>query len=321
MPQSVKRLLRRAIRGVGAGRFLPPRRAEDVIWDRRKWGIGMYAGPSPLELRPMRGVRNPVLTHEQVTDVDATVVADPFLFSVSPREHYLFFEAYDRQRKGGVLCVASSPDLESWTYQRVILTEPFHLSFPHVFEWNGEHYMVPESYQAGEVFLYRATSFPFEWRRESSLLSGPYLVDPALFHHDDRWWMFVETNPAKTGDTLRLYHAAQLTGPYEEHPSSPIVSGDPTASRPAGRVVQSNGHLLRFAQRCFPTYGMDVSAFEIVELTEHSYTERPAASRPVLGAAGWGRWNRFGMHHMDAQRLADGSWVAAVDGWTNYESL
>lgn len=316
---SAKALLRRAIRGAGGGRFLPPRRAEEVSWEDRKWGLGIFAGPSPLALRSMPGVRNPVLTHEHVTDLDATVVADPFLFSASSREHYLFFEAYDRPRQGGVLCVASSPDLRTWTYERMILAEPFHLSFPYVFEWEGAHYMVPESWKAGAVFLYKATAFPYEWRREATLLSGEYIVDSAVFHHDGSWWMFTETNPARVGDTLRLYHAPALQGPYQEHPSSPIVSGNPATSRPAGRVVQCNGHLLRFAQRCFPTYGMDVSAFEIIELTEHIYRERPAADAPVLTAAGWGHWNRFGMHHLDAHRQLDGSWVAAVDGWTNFD--
>lgn len=316
MPSPLKTLLRRAARGVGAGRFLHPRRPEDVSWDRRRWGVGIFAGPSPTTLKPMPGVRNPVLTHDDVTDVDATVIADPFLCSASPREHYLFFEAYDRARKSGVLAVATSPDFRTWTYQRMILAEPFHLSFPYVFEWNGAHYMVPESWKAGAVYLYRATHFPYEWTRQAALLTGEYLVDPALFHHDGRWWMFVETNPAKTGETLRLYHSAALEGPFEEHPRSPIVDGDPATSRPAGRVVQSNGHLMRFAQRCFPTYGMDVSAFEITELTERTYAERPAASGPVLRAAGWGHWNRFGMHHLDAHRQPDGSWVAAVDGWT-----
>lgn len=312
----LKSVLHRTIRAVGGGRLLFPRRPEDVSWDQRRWGIGIFAGPSPLHLSSMAGVRNPVLTHEDVTDIDATVIADPFLFSSSPREHYLFFEAYDRARQGGVLAVASSPDLRTWKYERVILVEPFHLSFPYVFEWKGDHYMVPESWKAGAIYLYKATRFPFEWQRDTTLLTGDYLVDPALFHRNGRWWMFVETHPKKTGETLRLYSSADLRGPYEEHPMSPIVDGDPASSRPAGRVVEADGKLLRFAQRCFPTYGMEVSAFEIVDLTERNYAERPAASGPILGAAGWGQWNRFGMHHVDAHRQPDGSWVAAVDGWT-----
>jgi hypothetical protein len=26
-------------------------------------------------------------------------------------------------------------------------------------------------------------------------------------------------------------------------------------------------------------------------------------------------WNSEGMHHLDAQRLPDGTWLGAVDGW------
>lgn len=316
MPSLLKQTVRRALLAAGGGRFLYPRRPEDVSWEARRWGIGIFAGPSPLRLSEMAGVRNPVLTHEDVTDIDATVIADPFLFSVSPREHYLFFEAFDRARSGGVLAVASSPDLRTWKYERVIMAESFHLSFPYVFEWQGERYMVPESWQAGSVFLYRATAFPYEWTREATLLQREFLADPALFRHNGRWWMFVESNPARTSDTLRLFSSAELTGPYVEHPKSPIVANDPVTSRPAGRVVEVDGRLVRFAQRCAPTYGVDVSAFEIVDLTEQTYAERPASPRPVLGPGGFGRWNRFGMHHVDAHRQADGSWIAAVDGWT-----
>lgn len=312
----LKQLLRRAVVGLGGGRFLFPRRAEEVSWDARHWGIGIFSGPSPLALAEMPGVRNPVLTHEQVTDIQATVIADPFLCSVGPREHYLFFEAYDVARQGGVIAVASSPDLRAWTYERVVLAEPFHLSFPYVFAWNGAYYMVPESWKGGGVFLYRATRFPYEWERDATLLTNPYIVDPAPFERGGRWWLFAETHPQRTGETLRLYSAPDLRGPYVEHPKSPIVDGNPITSRPAGRVVEADGRLLRFAQRCAPTYGMEVSAFEIVDLTETAYAERPAASGPILGAAGWGRWNRFGMHHVDAHRQPDGTWVAAVDGWT-----
>jgi hypothetical protein len=43
------------------------------------WSIGIYRGPSPLELAPPAGVRNPVLTADDVDDVPAAFLADPFL--------------------------------------------------------------------------------------------------------------------------------------------------------------------------------------------------------------------------------------------------
>lgn len=315
MTPPVRGWIRRTVRGLGGNRYLYPRRAAEVAWDERQWGIGLYAGPSPIRLGPMPGVANPIITSADVTDLEAVVVADPFLVSVGPDRHLVFFEVYDRKAGRGVIAVAESDDLRRWRYQGVVLSEPFHLSFPCVFEWNGDYFLVPESYQAGEVILYRAVTFPYVWRRESVLLSGRFLVDPSICRHEGQWWMFVETNPARAGDTLRLYRAAGLEGPYVEHPASPIVSGDPAAARSAGRVVLWNGHLVRFAQRCRPVYGTEVRAYEILEMTEHTYLERATGPVPVLAGSGAG-WNRFGMHHLDAHARADGSWLAAVDGWT-----
>ena len=39
----------------------------------------------------------------------------------------------------------------------IVLAEPFHLSYPYVFEWQGSHYMIPESGAAKSVRLYRAS--------------------------------------------------------------------------------------------------------------------------------------------------------------------
>ena len=35
---------------------------------------------SPFPLQPLPGIKNPILTAADVTDVDASIVADPFLF-------------------------------------------------------------------------------------------------------------------------------------------------------------------------------------------------------------------------------------------------
>src|SRR6476659_4855632 len=47
-----------------------------------KWSIAMYAGESPLRLRPAPGASNPVLSAADVTDAPARFVADPFMVKV-----------------------------------------------------------------------------------------------------------------------------------------------------------------------------------------------------------------------------------------------
>ena len=61
-------------------------------------------------------------------------------------------------------------------------------------------------------------------------------------------------------------------------------------------------------------YGHSLRAYEIEELSATTYREKRLGWRSVLGASGFG-WNRHGMHHMDAYRRDDGSWIACVDGF------
>lgn len=112
---------------------------------------------------------------------------------------------------------------------------------------------------------------------------------------------------------LNLYFANELQGPWQVHPSSPIIEEDIQRARPAGRVRQWEGKWLRFAQDCYPRYGTQVRIFEIEELSTDHYREREMEQSPLLTASGSG-WNDKGMHHIDAHQLADGTWLACVDG-------
>jgi hypothetical protein len=277
------------------------------------WSIGLFRGPSPLELGEPAEIRNPVLTAEDVTDVTAAFVADPFMLRAAGGWH-MFFEVMNWRANKGEIGWAASDDGLSWKYRQIVLREPFHLSYPYVFEWAGEFYMVPESYQANAIRLYKAVHFPTHWTFVKSLIEGPYLVDATLFFHREKWWLFTDASEEMKNDTLRLFFADDLMGQWQEHPRSPLRRGDSLNARPAGRVTTVDGRLFRFAQRCKPFYGTDVRAFEITELSPTSYGEKAWPANPVLRPGGTG-WNACGMHHIDVHLLDDATWLASVDGW------
>ena len=148
----------------------PPRR-------RALWSIGFFAGRSPLALRPLPG--NPVLTAADVTDAAAAFVADPFLLRRGGAWH-LFFEVLDAEHGRGAIGWASGRPGGRWRYRRIVLREPFHLSYPCVFASGDEVFMTPESCEAGAVRLYRAARFPDRWELVAELLGGR-LADPTPF--------------------------------------------------------------------------------------------------------------------------------------------
>ena len=282
------------------------------------FSIGIFTGQSPVELKPPPNITNPVLTRRDVSDVNALFVADPFMIKISGL-WYLFFEVYNGAAGKGEIGVATSANTSEWDYQSIVLSAPFHLSYPYVFRVEDDIYMIPESSHANSIRLYRAERFPFEWKFMGPLLSGRHFADSSILYHEKKWWLFTETNQELKHDTLRLFYSERLLDGWKEHALSPVVCGNPHIARPAGRIVSCGDRLIRYAQDCHPIYGTHVRAFEI-RVSETRYEERDAAVEPLLGPSGSG-WNADGMHHVDPHPLTEGSWVACVDGWRAVESL
>ncbi len=237
------------------------------------WSIGIYVGPSPYELRPAREARNPVLVRSDVTDATAWFCADPFMLKVGSLWH-MFFEYYNSRTEKGEFALATSPDALRWKYQQKILAEPFHITYPQVFESQGDYFMIPDSSSNADLRLYKARNFPTDWTLAEILFSGARFVDTTIFRYDEKWWFFTESSEVRN-DTLRLFYADSLTGPWREHPRSPIINGDAHISRPCGRVVITGGRIFRYAQDCDPHYGLRVRAFEVTELSTSRYEETP----------------------------------------------
>lgn len=272
------------------------------------WAISLYKGTSPLTLTG-EGIDNPVLTAADVTDIPANFVADPFMVKEGG-VWYLFFEILNANTGQGDLGLATSSDGLKWTYKQVV-DEAFHLSYPQVFKWEGQYYMIPESYNDRSVRLYKATTFPTKWALVKKLIDGPQFVDSSVLRYNDRWWLFSST---LSNDNLLLYHSESLMGPYVKHTQNPILSGRGDVQRPGGRVIMHKGKPLRFAQDDGVQYGSKVFAFEILELTPTTYRERQVGDGPLFKATGSG-WNADGMHHVDAHDQGPNDWIAVVDGY------
>lgn len=281
-----------------------------VVYPEIPFAIAVLEGAGPFALREPETVANPVLTAAAVTDIRASFVADPFLVRDGDRL-LMFFEVMNVDRKKGELAVAESRDGHRWNYLGVVLAETFHLSYPCVFEWQGEYYMVPETFEANSVRLYRASSFPMKWECVATLLEGSDFVDTSPVYFGGRWWLFLSHT---SSEDLHVYHAPDLFGPWLPHALSPVVSRNKHIARPGGRMLVFEGKLYRFAQDDHTVYGESVRAFEITELTPSTYAERAVFKEPMIKAAGGLGWNSIGMHHYDAVEFK-GKWFAAIDGY------
>jgi len=279
---------------------------------RAQWSIGIYVGSSPFTLapHPLLNTR-PALTASSLGRLKADGVADPFMVRYGDT-WCMFFEIENRMTGKGEIGLATSRDTVSWQFKGVVLKEPFHLSYPHVFEHEGSFYMLPECAASGAVRLYKAEAFPLQWKFYTELLRGD-IVDATPFRHAERWWI-IGLDGFRRRDAMVIYHADQLEGPWIAHAANPITTNNRRNARPAGRMLAYDGKLIRLAQDYETAYGRSVSAFSVEELSPDRYLERPInEDETLLQPAGSG-WNASGMHHIDACQTENGQWIACVDG-------
>jgi hypothetical protein len=231
--------------------------------------------------------------------------ADPFPVKWRDR-YYLFFEEMPfATRKGHIAVMEIGPGTPSSRPVKV-LERDYHLSYPFIFEWQGNLYMLPESGANRTVELYRCTAFPYDWQLEKVLLADLRSADATLCELAGCWWMFVNVGVEGTEpyDELHIYHADSPLGPWRPHARNPVKS-DVRCARPAGRLYHHRGDLYRPAQICAPLYGSGISVNRVVRLTPEEFEEKEV--RRILPI--WGR-SVQGIH-----TLNHGGGVMAMDGF------
>jgi hypothetical protein len=200
-------------------------------------------------------------------------LADPFAVEQDGRRLIFLEDFIYRTGRGVISAYEIRPD-GSAERLGIVVEEDFHLSFPFLFRWDGELWMVPESSAARQIRLYRCTSFPLEWTLERVLLDDVDAVDAMLFERDGRWWMLTTINETQVGGNdsdLFLFEAETPLGPWRRVGDGPVFV-DAARGRNGG-MLRDGERLYRVAQRpAFGQYGRAFSIYEIDRL-EGGYAE------------------------------------------------
>jgi hypothetical protein len=236
---------------------------------------------SNLMMKPFRrrehwqvALRQGAQSFHVIPDDGGRFYADPFLCSAGGRT-FLFVEEYPYADRRGFISAAEIVDGRLVSPPVAVLKRPYHLSYPFVFEHEGDYWMIPETGENRSVELYRATEFPWKWTLSKTLMEGAVFSDATVLFHDGLWWLFVSVDwfGSATQDELSIFYSETIAGEWKPHPANPVKS-DGRFSRPAGRIIQQNGRLFRPAQDCDRTYGGGIVWFEITELTPTAFSER-----------------------------------------------
>ena len=207
------------------------------------------------------------------------VQADPFLF-VKNGTLYLFYEQlYSGNFEKGRIAMTKTSDLIHWTNPVVVLSQSYHLSFPFVFEDEGEVYMIPESNESDTICLYRAnddlTGFSFvrklvEQTRTKDICFN--YCDSHILKKDGIYYLFTSVSYNWKYNLELFYTDDLLNGEFIKHSMSPVCQGN-EFGRCGGSIIHLDDSYYRITQDCHARYGENVSIIKIDEISSQDYKE------------------------------------------------
>ncbi len=190
--------------------------------------------------------------------------ADPFLFEKDGRT-YLFVEMFDNKTEVGIIGCSEFIN-GSFTKPVPVLKESFHLSYPLVFEKDGNIIMMPETHEDKCIQFYRAVDFPYKWEKMSVAVKNTNAVDTVIENG-----MYIAGIICPQNDMsvdLALYNSEG-----KETEFSPVYKSA-LDKRGAGNTFSYKNIRLRPAQCCENgTYGGKIIFYKINQCDNNGYDE------------------------------------------------
>jgi hypothetical protein len=236
-----------------------------------RWHVGYTSG----------GWRNAVLAGSTtVNNPPSHFLADPFVFTRN-NKNFCFVEVFGSPSFKGKIDVYELTKDDGAIRIGTALEEPFHLSFPFIFEYREDLYMCPESSASRDIRIYKCTEFPLIWKLEKVIMQNVSAADTMLFEKDGKWWLLTNIDALGVGNHLSELSIFYSDSPFGErwtpHALNPIIV-DAGCARNAGLVKDGNTYFRISQSQGFDTYGKRILINEMVELTISSYLEKPIST-------------------------------------------
>lgn len=192
-----------------------------------------------------------------------TFIADPFLFKYK-EDYYVFFEEWNYSY--GCICCSKLDEKLNFTNIEKCIDTKSHLSFPCIFEYKDNIYMMPESIASGHgIDIYKCINFPLNWIKINTINNILESTDPIFFCHNDLIYIFCGSEKY-----LKIFYSTDFNN-FTEHPIN--KENIKTNARSAGNIFFYQENYYRPAQICEPNYGYGIALYRIDILDTISYKE------------------------------------------------
>ena len=195
--------------------------------------------------------------------------ADPILVE-NEGKTYMFYEAVEND-KGHIEVVEIYDDC-SISESTVVIKDNSHYSYPFVFKYLDCWYMIPESSEANEIRLYKAVSFPYEWKCETTLLNGKY-VDTTVFENNGELILLTFIPSFSNEKVEPRAYKFFLNGQDSSIVPVEWCLYNPLHVRGAGPIIVEKDGLYRPVQiNCEQSYGEGLS-FNKIDISQSEFSE------------------------------------------------
>lgn len=203
--------------------------------------------------------------------------ADPFIYKYK-NENYIFFENYSYKSKLGKISCGKIKGNQLIEITDVLDLD-YHLSFPFIYEEDGNIFLIPETNANNRLEVYICLAFPNKWKLYSTAFEGEKVVDSHIFKdHNNQKWLFVnkKANINCPGVAeLYIYKFDDLNfNNLQSHKENPVIISSKSA-RNAGSIFSYKNEVFRPSQAHIEgIYGRALNINKIEKLTIDDYIEK-----------------------------------------------
>jgi len=202
--------------------------------------------------------------------------ADPFIMEHN-NDKYIFFENFSYTTNVGKISCGKIQGDELIDIKDALDLD-YHLSFPFVFKFDGDIFMIPETSARKRLEVYKCINFPDEWVLYSTAFEGESIVDATVYKDENNQnWLFFNKKYGKNSshnDELFIYRFDDLNfSNLESHTQNPVII-DSRKARNAGEIFNYDNSNYRPSQASMHgVYGFGLNINKIVKLTIDEYEE------------------------------------------------
>ena len=220
--------------------------------------------------------------------------ADPFFFNYKKKK-FIFFERYSFIKKRGEIACGEFKN-QNIINIRCVLKKNYHLSYPFIFSFKKNIYLIPETNEKKRIEVYKCIKFPTKWKLFSIGLENKRVVDTTILKYKKNLWLFTNQMISKENEFNKLLYIYKINNPnlnsIKAHFKNPVIDNINIA-RNAGSFLIHKKKFFRPSQiNKLDRYGYGLNISEIKKLNLFDYKEKKVKEIHPL------KKSTSGIHHI-----------------------